>query len=395
MRSNSLPVLPHEHKSARKFQRMNASVLHPPNGWSFSDKVIGDVVQRVRASPDIATPSVATAWEHTRVPQFQSAGWTTPHQVKITHVGRQAAEAVNGRTDSKPQVLPVKVHKTSMSEPLANNKSEALFETRTKSNVSVADLIAMGQESLREARRQNQRRYRKKQHDNMVGLEKETSQLQAEINQLEDQRRALAATVPEGACIWSVAIEYFLLFQHGLREQQSAQHPSPPSDVAQGKETCSAQVNFLRSRLAPDVILNDGRGVDAAIYCWRRISFWFEDFQLELEHLHKGGPNVLLATTITSFTITERTLRNVFPGIWNERESAVGAPLVDKLLRQRIVMRGTTRFEWDSSRRRVSSVIAQSDLMTPMLRLLGSLKDVEQVFGNAIISPDFRWRMPS
>ncbi|KAG6614084.1 uncharacterized protein IUM83_09991 [Phytophthora cinnamomi] len=251
----------------------------------------------------------------------------------------------------------------------------------------------MGQESLREARRQNQRRYRKKQHDNMCSLEQETSKLELEIKQLEKRRCVLSAVVPGDGSAWSVVAEYFRLFEYGLREQPTTQQQQSP--VANTKEVANPQLTFLRSRLAPNVLLNEGRGVDVAIYCWRRVSFWFQDFRVELEDLHREGAHSLLAATRTSFTITERTLRNVFPGIWNERESDTGSVLVGKLLSRRIVMRGITRFEWDPRRCFVTTVFAQSDLLTPVLDVLGNLKDVERVFGKAVISPDFRWTASS
>lgn len=181
-------------------------------------------------------------------------------------------------------VEPVTRRKSPFREPVATNTAATTVQNSNKQSVSVnvASLIALGQESLREARRQNQRRYRQKQHDHMVALEQETSKLQLQIKQLGQQRRIVTPVVPGGdACVWSVAVEYFRLFQLGLREQPASSGPVHARDLS------SAQLSFLRSRLAQDAILNEGRGVDVAIYSWRRASFWFQDFRLELEDLHK------------------------------------------------------------------------------------------------------------
>ncbi|KAE9332493.1 hypothetical protein PF008_g14920 [Phytophthora fragariae] len=348
---------------------MNASVLHPPNNWHLSDAVIGNVVQRARATPDLTRFSIAPSRLRTAEPQepFQVRAWKKPRLTEVVQVGK--------------------------AEPEPRSKVETTVNEKNTNSGNVASLIALGKESLREARRQNQRRYRKKQHDNMVSLEQETNKLQLQIEQLEQRRRAISPTVRGDDCYWSVVVEYFRLFKLGLMEQPSTQQL--PSNATPAKDISSAQLNLLCSKLAQDVALNEGRGVDAVIYSWRRASFWFQDFRLELEDLHKEGANALVAVTKTSFTITERTLRNVFPGIWDDRESEAGYALVNKLLGQRIVMRGTTFFEWDPTRSLVSSLIAQSDLLTPVLRLLGCLKDVERVFGKAIISPDFHWTSSS
>ncbi|KAF4041740.1 hypothetical protein GN244_ATG06059 [Phytophthora infestans] len=103
--------------------------------------------------------------------------------------------------------------------------------------------------------------------------------------------------------------------------------------------------------------------------------------------MEKGSTGSIVATTITRITITERSLRNVFPHLWVQ--SGRYKELAEKLLGQRIV---AIQFNWDSTQRRVSSVIAQSDLLKPMLGLVGSLENVSRVFEKAIISPNFQWR---
>lgn len=53
-------------------------------------------------------------------------------------------------------------------------------------------------------------------------------------------------------------------------------------------------------------------------------------------------------------------------------------------------MHGSTRFEWDGVYGDVTHVVAQSDMLTPLLHLLGNLEDVSRVFEGALISPDFQ-----
>ncbi|KAG6614078.1 uncharacterized protein IUM83_09997 [Phytophthora cinnamomi] len=138
--------------------------------------------------------------------------------------------------------------------------------------------------------------------------------------------------------------------------------------------------------MTSDVVFNSGRGPGAMAKSWKCLSLWFKDVEFELEGLQKGLKGSLVATTTTSVTITERTLRNVFPHL--SCDSSLGM----KLAEQRVVMRGSLRFEWDSALGRICCVMAQSDMMTPMLQLLGSLDDVSKVFERSLISPDFQWR---
>ncbi|ETL87864.1 hypothetical protein L917_13020, partial [Phytophthora nicotianae] len=55
-------------------------------------------------------------------------------------------------------------------------------------------------------------------------------------------------------------------------------------------------------------------------------------------------------------------------------------------------MRGSTCFEWDDSTSRMTRVVSQSDMLSPMLQLLNSVEDVSLVFEQALISPDFQWK---
>ncbi|KAG6962860.1 hypothetical protein JG687_00006894 [Phytophthora cactorum] len=111
---------------------------------------------------------------------------------------------------------------------------------------------------------------------------------------------------------------------------------------------------------------------------------WFGDVEVTVENLSKSARNSMIVTTRTSVTITERTLSNVFPHLPNPNIGDSKATLASKLLGQRIIMRGSTCFEWDAATKRVTSVVVQSDMLTPILRLLGSLEAVSQVF-------DKRW----
>ncbi|EGZ29321.1 hypothetical protein PHYSODRAFT_309730 [Phytophthora sojae] len=212
-----------------------------------------------------------------------------------------------------------------------------------------------------------------KQADLLATLEKDTQHLSMEIRTLRHQRLGLFAGMPTKKDLWDVVADYFRLFRHGLHASAKFR---------------TAQLDFVRTTMATDVVFNAQYGVETQMRSWCFLQ-WFDDVEAELENLQKSTKMSLNATMTTSVTITNRTLSNVFPYL--KKSSSLAC----KLVGQRIVMRGSARFDWDSSTSRVTSVISQSDMLTPMLRLLGSFEDVSQVFDQALISPEFQWRSMS
>ncbi|KAG7376011.1 hypothetical protein PHYBOEH_001868 [Phytophthora boehmeriae] len=136
------------------------------------------------------------------------------------------------------------------------------------------------------------------------------------------------------------------------------------------------------------------RGVEALLENWRVFSLSFDNVHVELEHLHKAAEGSLIATTTTSVTISENTLQRLFPHLNSDGKGGVEggewSDLAKKLLGQCLVMRGSVRFDWDGTMERVVDMFSQLDMLSPMLRVLGSLEDVSFVFEKALISPDGR-----
>ncbi|KAI9982163.1 hypothetical protein PInf_008054 [Phytophthora infestans] len=217
--------------------------------------------------------------------------------------------------------------------------------------------------------------YKTMQEDHNNTLERATQRLRGQIENLQRRRRLVSTVRPAIENVWNVALEYFQVFRNGLQT---------------GSKPSRSQFEFFKAAMAPDMVFNTGRGPEAIVKTWKCISLWFQDVELELEGMEKGSTGSIVATTITRITITERSLRNVFPHLWVQ--SGRYNELAEKLLGQRIVMRGAIQFNWDSTQRRVNSVIAQSDLLKPMLGLVGSLENVSRVFEKSIISPNFQWR---
>ncbi|KAF4029437.1 hypothetical protein GN244_ATG18830 [Phytophthora infestans] len=226
----------------------------------------------------------------------------------------------------------------------------------------------------RKSRRETQRRYRKKQADHMVSLEKDVQQLQDEITKLQQRRVSTETASKVRRDIWNVALEYYATFRR-VSTQDVGSH-----------------LKFLRETMAPDVASIDGFGPVNLAKSWS-VWRWFDDVDVDLQALEKHGENAVVLTTRTSLKITERTLKNLVPHLYGDGEKNwVKASVVAKLVDQRIVVDGLTIFQWDCTANVMASVKARNDLVTPVFRLLGSLKEVSLVFDQALVSPDLHRR---
>ncbi|KAG3112569.1 hypothetical protein PI124_g8450 [Phytophthora idaei] len=152
--------------------------------------------------------------------------------------------------------------------------------------------------SYRERQRIYKQRYRKKKqivHDELEGA---NTQLRQEIKQLQSRLRGLSHTIARHSALWSVASDYFRLFQHGLHTRNG---------------TPTAQLNFLR-------LLNAGVGtvLDTAAIARNLAIFthFFQDVDVQLQRLEKIADSSVVGTTTTSFTLTRCSLMNAFPHLF-------------------------------------------------------------------------------
>ncbi|EGZ08632.1 hypothetical protein PHYSODRAFT_435313, partial [Phytophthora sojae] len=251
------------------------------------------------------------------------------------------------------------------------------------------DPAISAEERQRELRRMRQIRYRQKKYDLNMKLEEDTVQLREEVEQLEQRRRTIAAAVPTNQSMWDVVLKYFQVFRYGVQERASIQEPTSGPGASS-----SPQLEFVLATMTKDVVFNSCRGSEAIMKAWKCQTLWFKDFELELESLVKVSGSSLVATTTTNFTIVDRTLQNVFPHLSEKngfRSAGLGPRVAKTLLGERVTVRGSVRFEWDGFLGRVTMITTQSDLLTPILRLLGNLEDVSYVFEWALVSPEFQW----
>ncbi|GMF30572.1 unnamed protein product [Phytophthora lilii] len=160
----------------------------------------------------------------------------------------------------------------------------------------------------REQCRLSQERYRKKQENYGKNVEQSVLKLRYEVPLLELQRtRALYAASPT---VWSIASEYFQLFQHGV--DISDDSLSRSTDCLQNPKT-QRQLVFLRSVMADNIVLDRSLGADAVMEQWRLYSTYFDNLQLQLGSVNKKSAKVTWVSSTLSVTITKTTLEFVFP----------------------------------------------------------------------------------
>ncbi|OWZ04963.1 hypothetical protein PHMEG_00023037, partial [Phytophthora megakarya] len=189
--------------------------------------------------------------------------------------------------------------------------------------------------------------------------------LQKEIQDLDLQYRSYCLGIPAKQTPWTFATRYFALFRESVSRSQNFS---------------ALALRSLRVSTTSDVTDGFKVGPEAILENMLLFSYYFRNFHVVLEELKKGPTaDSIVAITTTSVTISENTLRLVFPHLaedWVESQHSLGS----KLLNQQLVMRGLVRFDWDNITNRVVGIYSQSDLLTPMLRTLGSLQDVSRAF---------------
>ncbi|KAL3665164.1 hypothetical protein V7S43_009793 [Phytophthora oleae] len=326
---------------------MPANTLIPPNLHTLSTNVIADVVQRsqapVRADRiNYVTPQSATT-------QFFSDDHRTPNPLS------DRTTTAAGRRPSPP-LLPA---------------GKLPYADEMKENIAAYH---------RERRRRNQERYRAKQRQSMAAVEILNHEMEAEIRQLQRKRDILSASTGSLATrhtVWSVAVEYFHVFRHGLPATGSVR---------------TIGLDFLKATMSAELDAGTVQGLEALARNWTVFTHFFTDVQIQLGRLEQIAENSLVATTTTIITITSSSLSNIFPHLTNYGVDLGKANdwsrIAAKLLNQRLVMRGSVHFSWDSADSRVLRLITQADMVTPLLRVLGNLEDVSRVFNCARINPD-------
>ncbi|KAG7397009.1 hypothetical protein PHYBOEH_001459 [Phytophthora boehmeriae] len=244
--------------------------------------------------------------------------------------------------------------------------------------VSTADKKAIRREQCRA----NQARYRNKQARIKRQLRHELQRLEEEIHGLRLKKRSIRFERKTNQSPWTIVSETFRLVEDGFR---SPWRLANLDEMMKHAETRQA-LEFLQKSFVHDVGFGGLRGINALMDQWRRYSLYFEDPHLELKQVTVLTTGILCASATLRVTITEFTLRCIFPHLIDEEDLDEMMSLEDRLLGQRVEYSCSMRFFFDELNGRVVRLEATVDWMPPLLRLLGSLECVSKVLGKALVS---------
>ncbi|OWZ04644.1 hypothetical protein PHMEG_00023418 [Phytophthora megakarya] len=141
--------------------------------------------------------------------------------------------------------------------------------------------------------------------------------------------------------------------------------------------------------MTADVAHNTSIGVGALIRNWKIITVLFPEIHVELNKLTEVTECSVIANITTTITLSEPSLHSVFLQPKTKYERTLCSWIVTKLQGQRVVMHGSVRFSWCSASNRVIGVHSQTDMMTPLMQILGDIEDFAMLFSNARITPGF------
>ncbi|POM71220.1 Protein kinase [Phytophthora palmivora] len=266
--------------------------------------------------------------------------------MQIAQLVRLGKIRVSLRKDCPPNL-----HKLVMDYPTTMNKLQMILKAN------------------RDCRRRIQMRYQDKKKKAFTDLKASIPQLRDHVKQLQRKFDDLSR---KKETLWSVSVEYFRIFEDGLT--------GPSKNV----------LDFLQAAIALDVDTGAVFGLNGLVENWRNLTQLFPDIHTQLDGLAKVSTDTVIAKTTTTFTITKKSLQNVFPHLVNDSkiQSERRELIIAKLLGRRILMRGSVRFDWDNTDNHVVGLYTQNDMLTPMFQLLGNMEDISLVFSGALISPD-------
>ncbi|EGZ24852.1 hypothetical protein PHYSODRAFT_479772 [Phytophthora sojae] len=236
----------------------------------------------------------------------------------------------------------------------------------------------------REQCRANQARYRDKQRNAQLQLEQNVELLHQEVSNLKRRYQDLSSRERSSQSPWSIVAEVFHLLESSYRSPWRMTSTKEMMSHPQTRLTLAV----LERAFAHDAAMGERRGADALMEQLRLYSQCFGDPRLQLKRIESVFAGVMAARVRLSVTVTEFTLKHVFPHPEAKGGEANGQRLYERLLGQRLDLDCTMNFLFDDLSCRVARLETKVDLMTPLLRVLGSLKDVASVLENARVSSE-------
>ncbi|GMF29233.1 unnamed protein product [Phytophthora fragariaefolia] len=242
------------------------------------------------------------------------------------------------------------------------------------------------------ARRQqcrvNQARYRSRKRKAQEQLGIDVQNLRQEVNSLKRRYRDLSSRERSSHSPWSIVAEVFHLLQSSFR---SPWRMSSAREMMINPET-QRTLAVLERSFALDAAMGDLRGVKALLDQLQLYLQCFGGSQLRLKRIETMSAGVMAARAELRATVTEATLKHVFPHLVSDDNLITDEKrkrLRGRLLGQRLKVSCTITFLFDDISRRVVRLEVNADLVTALQQVFGSLGDVSLVLERSLITPDF------
>jgi len=237
----------------------------------------------------------------------------------------------------------------------------------------------------REQCRANQARYRNKQLNLRRQLQQQNQRLEEEIHGLKIKQRSITFERRTTQSPWTIVGEVFRLLESGFR---SPWRLASSVEMLKHDETRQT-LELLQKSFAHDVAMGDLRGLNALMDQWRCYALYFGDPHLELKRVEAVTSGVVSASARFRVTITDFTIRCVFPHLVqaNARKGKA-LSLSKRLIGQCLDCSCSMTFLFNSTNGRVVRLEPQIGLAPPLLRLLGNTRDLSVVLDRALLTSD-------
>ncbi|KAI9998126.1 hypothetical protein PInf_002460 [Phytophthora infestans] len=197
----------------------------------------------------------------------------------------------------------------------------------------------------REQCRNNQARYRDRQRVIQQRMQHEVQQLHEELQGLKLKRQRLHFEEKTNRSSWSIVSDVFRLLETGFR---SPWLMADTDEMMKHSEMRQILTDLLKS-FEHDVGMGALHGVEALLEQLRRYSLYFSDPHMHLQRVEEQVPGVVTATARLKSTVSDFTLRCVFPHL--EKPNSIDGDVEDiyrslrkKLLGMRLDCRAEMTF---------------------------------------------------
>ncbi|OWZ08532.1 Bzip transcription factor [Phytophthora megakarya] len=223
-------------------------------------------------------------------------------------------------------------------------------------------------------------RYRAKKRNAQLQLEMSVEQLKKEVKRLKRRYGDVSSPIRRIQYPWSIVAEVFQVLEITFQTSW------PTGEIIPNVETRSV-LGFCERSFSSEMAVGDLRGSEALIDQLRQYAQYFGSPKLRLQRVESMAPGVLTATANLSLTVTEFTVQYIF----SQGQEYTGrddgrSNVYQRLLGQRLECWCSLTYLFDENI--VSRLESNIDMIQPLLRVLGSIRDVSEVLQHSRITAE-------